>query len=34
MSQSTFLGGCVVLAFVFFITARGELPDYMRLVGL
>lgn len=34
MSQSTILFGALVAAFVIFITVRGELPEYMGVVGL
>ena len=32
MSQSTLIGCCVLGAFVIFITARGELMTYIRLL--
>lgn len=34
MNQSAFIGGALVLAFLVFITARGELRGYMQVVGL
>jgi hypothetical protein len=34
MSQSNIVVGCLLLAFLIFITVRGELPAYMKVVGL
>lgn len=34
MNQGTVIFGVVLFAFLVFITVRGELPDYMRIIGL
>jgi hypothetical protein len=34
MSQSNIVVGCLLLAFLIFITVRGELPAYLKVVGL
>lgn len=34
MNQSTKIAGTLALAFLVFITAKGELPDYLACLGL
>lgn len=34
MSQSSVIAGALVLAFVVFITVRGELPGYLGVLGI
>lgn len=34
MNQSTKIAGCLAFAFLVFITARGELPDYLACLGI
>lgn len=34
MNQSTKIAGVLALAFLVFITAKGELPDYLACLGL
>lgn len=34
MNQSTKIAGVLAFAFLVFITAKGELPDYLACVGL
>ena len=34
MSQSTFIAGVVLFAFVVFITVKGKLPAYLAVLGL
>lgn len=34
MNQATWIGVALLIGFVVFITLRGELPDYRKVVGL
>lgn len=34
MSQSTYIVGVLMVAFVVFVTLRGELPKYLAVLGL
>jgi hypothetical protein len=34
MQQSTIVVGALFLAFLIFVTARGELPTYLQIFGL
>ena len=34
MSQTNYIALVLLVAFLMFITARGELPKYMQVIGL
>lgn len=34
MSQTSFIAGVIFLMFIVFVTVRGELPNYLNIVGL
>ncbi len=34
MSQSNYIAGALFLAFMVFITMRGELPKYLHVIGI
>jgi hypothetical protein len=34
VSQSYVIAGVLAFAFVFFVTAKGELPKYLKVLGL
>lgn len=34
MSQSNLIAGALIIAFLVFITVRGELRSYLQIVGL
>lgn len=34
MSQSSFIAGVLLVGFLIYITGKGQLPDYLAVVGL
>jgi hypothetical protein len=34
VSQSYFIAGALAFAFFFFVTTKGELPQYLKVIGL
>jgi len=34
MGQSTVIAGVIVLAFILFITVKGQLPAYLAVMGI
>lgn len=34
MNQTGIIFGCLVIGFIVFVTMRGELPDYLEVLGI
>jgi len=34
MNQTSIIAAAIVIGFIVFITTRGELPDYLKVLGI
>jgi len=34
MNQTSIIAGTLIIAFIVFVTIRGELPSYLKVLGL